>query len=139
MEGMREYIVMKSKGFASIEVLLVSLACSFIVTILMENSFTKREVIERKGKNNMMNLNYFYEEEEFIKTIVENNDINSENIKSLEVKLDNKLANYDEENNALKISIKNKVTGVFKNTYYDFRFNEENKIILSKRRYYDFT
>lgn len=136
---MKGFTVMKNKGFASIEVLLIALVCSFMVTVLMDNSFTKRELVERNYKNIRSNLDFFKEEEIFIKNMVENNNLNKDNIKLLEFNIKNKSAVYEENKDAIKVSIKHPITGVFKNTYYDFKFNDQNKIILNKRRYYDLT
>lgn len=129
----------KDKGFASIEVMLISLACSMIVTILMDTSFQRRKEVDRSYgliKNNMENVK---DEEEFLKYIIKENILNKDTIEELNFSLDNMSATYDSTKDVLHIKNKNNISGVLKNTYYDITFGHDESITLSKRRYYEFT
>lgn len=129
----------KGKGFVSIEVMLISLACSMIVTILMDTSFQRRKEVDRSYgliKNNMENVK---DEEEFLKYIIKENILNKDTIEELNFSLDNMSATYDSTKDVLHIKNKNNISGVLKNTYYDITLGHDESITLSKRRYYEFT
>lgn len=129
----------KDKGFASIEVMLISLACSMIVTILMDTSFQRRKEVDRSYgliKNNMENVK---DEEKFLKYIIKENILNKDTIDKLNFSLDNMSAIYDSTKEVLHIKNKNNISGVLKNTYYDITLGHDESITLSKRRYYEFT
>lgn len=129
----------KDNGFISIEVMLVSLICSTVVTMLMNSSFQRREEVDRSYSISTSNISGNEVEEEVLKFILKENILNKETIKGFEFTLNNINVTYNTEKEILHIKNKNLKTGVFKNTYYDIRFNENEEIILSKRRYYEFT
>lgn len=129
----------KDKGFASIEVMLISLACSMIVTILMDTSFQRRKEIDRSYSLEKNNMEDIKDEEEFLKYIIKENILNKDTIDELNFSLDNMSAIYDSTKDVLHIKNKNNISGVLKNTYYDITFDHDESITLSKRRYYEFT
>lgn len=137
---MKGFIVMrKGKGFASIEVMLISLACSIIITILMDSSFQRRKEVNRSYGLINDNIEMFKDEEEFLKYIIKENILNKEKIEELNFNLDNMSVTYDSTKDVLHIKNKNNRTGVLKNTYYGIAFSEDESITLSKRRCYEFT
>lgn len=129
----------KGKGFVSIEVMLISLACSVIVTILMDSSFQRRKEVNRSYGLIKDNIENFKDEEEFLKYIIKENILNKNTMEKLNFSLDNMSITYDSNKDVLHIKNKNSKSGVFKNTYYDIAFSEDESITLSKRRYYEFT
>lgn len=129
----------KDNGFISIEVMLVSLICSIVVTMLMNSSFQRREEVDRSYIISTSNMSSNEVEEEVLKFILKENILNKENMKDFDFNLNNINVTYNTEKDALHIKNKNIKTGVFKHTYYDIRLNENEEIILSKRRYYEFT
>lgn len=129
----------KKKGFVSIEVMIISLVCSILVTILMENSFKNRATMERRYDLIDTSLSINDEEEIFLKKLIEKDVINKETIKGLDFSDGNLKATYDESKDALRVSNKNQDNGVYKQSYYDYRFDRENNILLKRRRYYEFT
>lgn len=129
----------KKKGFVSIEVMIISLFCSILVTTLMENSFKKRTAMERRYDLIEVSLSINDEEEIFLKKLIETGVINKEKIKELNFSDGNLKVTYEPVKDLLKISNKNQDNMVYRQSYYDYKFDEENNVLLKRRRYYDFT
>ncbi|EOU1659498.1 TPA: type IV pilin [Clostridium perfringens] len=127
----------RRKGFVSIEVMLVSLICSMIVTILMDNSFQRRKEIDRSFKIISSNIDKNNSEEQFLKYMLKEKILNIDNINKLDFTLNNMNATYIEDKKAIHIKSKDKISGVFKDTYYGIDFRNDD-IILSKRGNYEF-
>lgn len=127
----------RRKGFVSIEVMLVSLICSMIVTILMDNSFQRRKELDRSFKITCNNIDKNNSEEQFLKYMLKEKILNIDNINKLDFTLNNMNATYIEDKKAIHIKRKDKISGVFKDTYYGIDFRNDD-IILSKRRNYEF-
>lgn len=127
----------RRKGFVSIEVMLVSLICSMIVTILMDNSFQRRKELDRSFKIIGSNIDKNNSEEQFLKYMLKEKILNIDNINKLDFTLNNMNATYIEDKKAIHIKRKDKISGVFKDTYYGIDFRNDD-IILSKRRNYEF-
>lgn len=127
----------RRKGFVSIEVMLVSLICSMIVTILMDNSFQRRKELDRSFKIISSNIYKNNSEEQFLKYMLKEKILNIDNINKLDFTLNNMNATYIEDKKAIHIKSKDKISGVFKDTYYGIDFRNDD-IILSKRGNYEF-
>ncbi|HHD2594650.1 TPA: type IV pilin [Clostridium perfringens] len=127
----------RRKGFVSIEVMLVSLICSMIVTILMDNSFQRRKELDRSFKIIGSNIDKNNSEEQFLKYMLKEKILNIDNINKLDFTLNNMNATYIEDKKAIHIKRKDKISGVFKDTYYGIDFRNDD-IILSKRGNYEF-
>ncbi|EOU2045927.1 type IV pilin [Clostridium perfringens] len=127
----------RRKGFVSIEVMLVSLICSMIVTILMYNSFQRRKELDRSFKIISSNIDKNNSEEQFLKYMLKEKILNIDNINKLDFTLNNMNATYIEDKKAIHIKSKDKISGVFKDTYYGIDFRNDD-IILSKRGNYEF-
>ena len=127
----------RRKGFVSIEVMLVSLICSMIVTILMDNSFQRRKELDRSFKITCNNIDKNNSEEQFLKYMVKEKILNIDNINKLDFTLNNMNATYIEDKKAIHIKSKDKISGVFKDTYYGIDFRNDD-IVFSKRRNYEF-
>ncbi|MCC5421062.1 type IV pilin [Clostridium perfringens] len=127
----------RRKGFVAIEVMLVSLICSMIVTILMDNSFQMRKELDRSFKIIGANIDKNNSEEQFLKYMVKEKILNIDNINKLDFTLNNMNATYIEDKKAIHIKSKDKISGVFKDTYYGIDFRNDD-IILSKRGNYEF-
>ena len=127
----------KRKGFVSIEVMLVSLICSMIVTILMDNSFQRRKELDRSFKITCHNIDKNNSEEQFLKYMLKEKILNIDNINKLDFTLNNMNAIYIEDKKAIHIKSKDKISGVFKDTYYGIDFRNDD-IVFSKRRNYEF-
>ncbi|WP_415336679.1 type IV pilin [Clostridium perfringens] len=127
----------RRKGFVSIEVMLVSLICSMIVTILMDNSFQRRKELDRSFKIISSNIDKNNSEEQFLKYMLKGKILNIDNINKLDFTLNNMNATYIEDKKAIHIKSKDKISGVFKDTYYGIDFRNDD-IILSKRGNYEF-
>ncbi len=127
----------RRKGFVSIEVMLVSLICSMIVTILMDNSFQRRKELDRSFKITCNNIDKNNSEEQFLKYMLKEKILNIDNINKLDFTLNNMNATYIEDKKAIHIKRKDKISGVFKDTYYGIDFRNDD-IVLSKRRNYEF-
>lgn len=127
----------RRKGFVSIEVMLVSLICSMIVTILMDNSFQRRKELDRSFKITCHNIDKNNSEEQFLKYMLKEKILNIDNINKLDFTLNNMNATYIEDKKAIHIKSKDKISGVFKDTYYGIDFRNDD-IVFSKRRNYDF-
>ena len=127
----------RRKGFVSIEVMLVSLFCSMIVTILMDNSFQRRKELDRSFKIISSNIDKNNSEEQFLKYMLKEKILNIDNINKLDFTLNNMNATYIEDKKAIHIKSKDKISGVFKDTYYGIDFRNDD-IILSKRGNYEF-
>lgn len=127
----------RRKGFVSIEVMLVSLICSMIVTILMDNSFQRRKELDRSFKIIGSNIDKNNSEEQFLKYMVKEKILNIDNINKLDFTLNNMNATYIEDKKAIHIKSKDKISGVFKDTYYGIDFRNDD-IVFSKRRNYEF-
>ncbi|TBX11971.1 type IV pilin [Clostridium perfringens] len=127
----------RRKGFVSIEVMLVSLICSMIVTILMDNSFQRRKELDRSFKIISSNIDKNNSEEQFLKYMVKEKILNIDNINKLDFTLNNMNATYIEDKKAIHIKSKDKISGVFKDTYYGIDFRNDD-IVFSKRRNYEF-
>ncbi|ABG84203.1 type IV pilin [Clostridium perfringens] len=127
----------RRKGFVSIEVMLVSLICSMIVTILMDNSFQRRKELDRSFKIISSNIDKNNSEEQFLKYMLKEKILNIDNINKLDFTLNNMNATYIEDKKAIHIKSKDKISGVFKDTYYGIDFRNDD-IILSKRGNYEF-
>ncbi|CAG9364198.1 type IV pilin [Clostridium perfringens] len=127
----------RRKGFVSIEVILVSLICSMIVTILMDNSFQRRKELDRSFKITCNNIDKNNSEEQFLKYMLKEKILNIDNINKLDFTLNNMNATYIEDKKAIHIKRKDKISGVFKDTYYGIDFRNDD-IVFSKRRNYEF-
>ncbi|EPB8177761.1 type IV pilin [Clostridium perfringens] len=127
----------RRKGFVSIEVMLVSLICSMIVTILMDNSFQRRKELDRSFKITCHNIDKNNSEEQFLKYMLKEKILNIDNINKLDFTLNNMNATYIEDKKAIHIKRKDKISGVFKDTYYGIDFRNDD-IVFSKRRNYEF-
>ncbi|EGT4137140.1 type IV pilin [Clostridium perfringens] len=127
----------RRKGFVSIEVMLVSLICSMIVTILMDNSFQRRKELDRSFKITCHNIDKNNSEEQFLKYMLKKKILNIDNINKLDFTLNNMNATYIEDKKAIHIKSKDKISGVFKDTYYGIDFRNDD-IVFSKRRNYEF-
>ncbi|EIL8445955.1 type IV pilin [Clostridium perfringens] len=127
----------RRNGFVSIEVMLVSLICSMIVTILMDNSFQRRKELDRSFKITCHNIDKNNSEEQFLKYMLKEKILNIDNINKLDFTLNNMNATYIEDKKAIHIKSKDKISGVFKDTYYGIDFRNDD-IILSKRGNYEF-
>ena len=127
----------RRNGFVSIEVMLVSLICSMIVTILMDNSFQRRKELDRSFKIISSNIDKNNSEEQFLKYMLKEKILNIDNINKLDFTLNNMNATYIEDKKAIHIKSKDKISGVFKDTYYGIDFRNDD-IILSKRGNYEF-
>ena len=125
----------KSKGFISIEVLLIFLACSYITSSLLFSSFERRKGIDRAYKIEERKINKHIEEEAFLKEIIEKNILTATNYKNLNFSKDNIKAFYDEEEELLSLVRKDKVSGLSYKTYYSIDISlEEEEIFLEKVR-----
>ena len=127
----------RRKGFVYIEVMLVSLICSMIVTILMDNSFQRRKELDRSFKITCNNIDKNNSEEQFLKYMLKEKILNIDNINKLDFTLNNMNATYIEDKKAIHIKRKDKISGVFKDTYYGIDFRNDD-IVFSKRRNYEF-
>ena len=127
----------RCKGFVSIEVMLVSLVCSMIVTILMDNSFQRRKELDKSFKIVGANIEKNNQEEQFLKYMLKENILNKDNFQDLEFSLNNMKAEYSKKESILNIKNKDKTSGLFKESYYEIKVINEN-IILSKRGNYEF-
>lgn len=127
----------RCKGFVSIEVMLVSLVCSMIVTILMDNSFQRRKEIDRSFKIVGANIDKNNQEEQFLKYMLKENILNKDNFQDLEFSLNNMKAEYSKKESILNIKNKDKTSGLFKESYYEIKVINDD-IILSKRGNYEF-
>ena len=127
----------RRKGFVSIEVMLVSLICSMIVTILMDNSFQRRKELDRSFKITCHNIDKNNSEEQFLKYMLKEKILNIDNSNKLDFTLNNMNAIYIEDKKAIHIKSKDKISGVFKDTYYGIDFRNDD-IVFSKRRNYEF-
>ena len=127
----------RCKGFVSIEVMLVSLVCSMIVTILMDNSFQRRKELDRSFKIVGANIDKNNQEEQFLKYMLKENILNKDNFQDLEFSLNNMKAEYSKEESILNIKNKDKTSGLFKESYYEIKVINDD-IILSKRGNYEF-
>lgn len=127
----------RCKGFVSIEVMLVSLVCSMIVTILMDNSFQRRKELDRSFKIVGANIDKNNQEEQFLKYMLKENILNKDTFQDLEFSLNNMKAEYSKEESILNIKNKDKTSGLFKESYYKIKVINDD-IILSKRGNYEF-
>lgn len=135
MRGSVFIVMKKSKGFISIEVLLIFLACSYITSSLLFSSFERRKGIDRAYKIEERKINKHIEEEAFLKEIIEKNILTATNYKNLNFSKDNIKAFYDEEEELLSLVRKDKVSGVSYKTYYSIDISlEEEEIFLEKVR-----
>ncbi len=127
----------RCKGFVSIEVMLVSLVCSMIVTILMDNSFQRRKELDRSFKIVGSNIDKNNQEEQFLKYMLKENILNKDTFQDLEFSLSNMKAEYSKKESILNIKNKDKTSGLFKESYYEIKVINDD-IILSKRGNYEF-
>ena len=127
----------RCKGFVSIEVMLVSLVCSMIVTILMDNSFQRRKELDRSFKIVGANIDKNNQEEQFLKYMLKENILNKDNFQDLEFSLNNMKAKYSKKESILNVKNKDKTSGLFKESYYEIKVINDD-IILSKRGNYEF-
>ncbi|WP_260336743.1 type IV pilin [Clostridium perfringens] len=127
----------RCKGFVSIEVMLVSLVCSMIVTILMDNSFQRRKELDRSFKIVGANIDKNNQEEQFLNYMLKENILNKDNFQDLEFSLNNMKAKYSKKESVLNIKNKDKTSGLFKESYYEIKVINDD-IILSKRGNYEF-
>ncbi|MFR4492586.1 MAG: hypothetical protein ACLT5M_15220, partial [Clostridium perfringens] len=131
-------IVMKRrKGFVSIEVMLVSLICSMIVTILMDNSFQRRKELDRSFKITCNNIDKNNSEEQFLKYMLKEKILNKDTFQELKFSLNNMKAEYSKKARILNIKNKDKISGLSRDTYYEIKVINDD-IILSKRGNYEF-
>lgn len=127
----------RCKGFVSIEVMLVSLVCSMIVTILMDNSFQRRKELDRSFKIVGANIDKNNQEEQFLKYMLKENILNKDTFQDLKFSLSNMKAEYSKKESILNIKNKDKTSGLFKESYYEIKVINDD-IILSKRGNYEF-
>ncbi|HHQ4318423.1 type IV pilin [Clostridium perfringens] len=127
----------RCKGFVSIEVMLVSLVCSMIVTILMDNSFQRRKELDRSFKIVGANIDKNNQEEQFLKYMLKENILNKDTFQDLKFSLNNMKAEYSKKESILNIKNKDKTSGLFKESYYEIKVINDD-IILSKRGNYEF-
>ena len=127
----------RCKGFVSIEVMLISLVCSMIVTILMDNSFQRRKELDRSFKIVGANIDKNNQEEQFLKYMLKENILNKDTFQDLEFSLNNMKAKYSKKESILNIKNKDKTSGLFKESYYEIKVINDD-IILSKRGNYEF-
>lgn len=127
----------RRKGFVSIEVMLVSLICSMIVTILMDNSFQRRKELDRSFKITCNNIDKNNSEEQFLKYILKEKILNKDTFQELKFSLNNMKAEYSKKARILNIKNKDKISGLSRDTYYEIKVINDD-IILSKRGNYEF-
>ncbi|MDU7954400.1 MAG: type IV pilin [Clostridium perfringens] len=127
----------RCKGFVSIEVMLVSLVCSMIVTMLMDNSFQRRKELDRSFKIVGANIDKNNQEEQFLKYMLKESILNKDTFQDLEFSLNNMKAKYSKKESILNIKNKDKTSGLFKESYYEIKIINDD-IILSKRGNYEF-
>ncbi len=127
----------KRKGFVSIEVMLVSLICSMIVTILMDNSFQRRKELDRSFKIIGSNIDKNNSEEQFLKYMLKEKILNKDTFQELKFSLHNMKAEYSKKARILNIKNKDKISGLSRDTYYEIKVINDD-IILSKRGNYEF-
>ncbi|MDM0996237.1 type IV pilin [Clostridium perfringens] len=127
----------KRKGFVSIEVMLVSLICSMIVTILMDNSFQRRKELDRSFKITGHNIDKNNSEEQFLKYMLKEKILNKDTFQELKFSLNNMKAEYSKKARILNIKNKDKISGLSRDTYYEIKIINDD-IILSKRGNYEF-
>lgn len=127
----------KRKGFVSIEVMLVSLICSLIVTILMDNSFQRRKELDRSFKIIGSNIDKNNSEEQFLKYMLKEKILNKDTFQELKFSLNNMKAEYSKKARILNIKNKDKISGLSRDTYYEIKIINDD-IILSKRGNYEF-
>lgn len=127
----------RRKGFVSIEVMLVSLICSMIVTILMDNSFKRRKELDRSFKITCHNIDKNNSEEQFLKYMLKEKILNKDTFQELKFSLNNMKAEYSKKARILNIKNKDKISGLSRDTYYEIKVINDD-IILSKRGNYEF-
>lgn len=127
----------KRKSFVSIEVMLVSLICSMIVTILMDNSFQRRKELDRSFKIIGSNIDKNNSEEQFLKYMLKEKILNKDTFQELKFSLNNMKAEYSKKARILNIKNKDKISGLSRDTYYEIKVINDD-IILSKRGNYEF-
>ena len=127
----------RRKGFVSIEVMLVSLICSMIVTILMDNSFQRRKELDRSFKIIGSNIDKNNSEEQFLKYMLKEKILNKDTFQELKFSLNNMKAKYSKKARILNIKNKDKISGLSRDTYYEIKVINDD-IILSKRGNYEF-
>lgn len=127
----------KRKGFVSIEVMLVSLICSMIATILMDNSFQRRKELDRSFKIIGSNIDKNNSEEQFLKYMLKEKILNKDTFQELKFSLNNMKAEYSKKARILNIKNKDKISGLSRDTYYEIKVINDD-IILSKRGNYEF-
>ena len=127
----------RRKGFVSIEVMLVSLICSMIVTILMDNSFQRRKELDRSFKITCYNIDKNNSEEQFLKYMLKEKILNKDTFQELKFSLNNMKAEYSKKARILNIKNKDKISGLSRDTYYEIKVINDD-IILSKRGNYEF-
>ena len=127
----------RRKGFVSIEVMLVSLICSMIVTILMDNSFQRRKELDRSFKIIGSNIDKNNSEEQFLKYMLKEKILNKDTFQELKFSLNNMKAEYSKKARILNIKNKDKISGLSRDTYYEIKVINDD-IVFSKRRNYEF-
>ncbi|WP_243157323.1 type IV pilin [Clostridium perfringens] len=127
----------RRKGFVSIEVMLVSLICSMIVTILMDNSFQRRKELDRSFKIISSNIDKNNSEEQFLKYMLKEKILNKDTFQELKFSLNNMKAEYSKKARILNIKNKDKISGLSRDTYYEIKVINDD-IVFSKRRNYEF-
>lgn len=127
----------RRNGFVSIEVMLVSLICSMIVTILMDNSFQRRKELDRSFKIIGSNIDKNNSEEQFLKYMLKEKILNKDTFQELKFSLNNMKAEYSKKARILNIKNKDKISGLSRDTYYEIKVINDD-IILSKRGNYEF-
>lgn len=127
----------RRKGFVSIEVMLVSLICSMIVTILMDNSFQRRKELDRSFKITCNNIDKNNSEEQFLKYMLKEKILNKDTFQELKFSLNNMKAEYSKKARILNIKNKDKISGLSRDTYYEIKVINDD-IILSKGGNYEF-
>ena len=127
----------RRKGFVSIEVMLVSLICSMIFTILMDNSFQRRKELDRSFKITCHNIDKNNSEEQFLKYMLKEKILNKDTFQELKFSLNNMKAEYSKKARILNIKNKDKISGLSRDTYYEIKVINDD-IILSKRGNYEF-
>ena len=103
----------------------------------MDNSFQRRKELDRGFKITCNNIDKNNSEEQFLKYMLKEKILNIDNINKLDFTLNNMNATYIEDKKAIHIKRKDKISGVFKDTYYGIDFRNDD-IVFSKRRNYEF-
>ena len=112
----------RRKGFVSIEVMLVSLICSMIVTILMDNSFQRIKELDRSFKIIGSNIDKNNSEEQFLKYMLKEKILNKDTFQELKFSLNNMKAEYSKKARILNIKNKDKIEKIKNKLYVYYNY-----------------